>query len=182
MNLRRVVFLDRDGTLVKTYEDRPANNADEIELLPGVAKAVKIFQGLGLTTVVVTNQEGIGLGYMGVDELHRMHDRLNDLLILEGALPIDAFYFCPHSPKDNCECRKPKTKMVRDAVSDLRIDLKDSYLIGDDVRDMELAEAVGISRRYMVVSDRYQESQLPSLIVPGLEDAAKIVKILEENR
>lgn len=177
-----VVFLDRDGTIVKVYEGRPANTVDEIELLPGVPEGMRELKDAGLQVVVVTNQGGIGLGYMTIDVLKAMNERLNDLLILAKAPSIDAFYWCSHAPNERCYCRKPNPGMLLTAAKDLNVDLSKSYFIGDDVRDMDCAVRAGVPQRYMVVSDRYNDTPFATAVVPTFKDAARMVLMREKAR
>lgn len=177
-----VVFLDRDGTLVKAFEGRPANTVEEIELLPGVPEGMIELKQAGLRTVMVSNQGGIGLGYMTIDVLKAMNERLNDLLILAKAPSIDAFYWCAHAPREGCECRKPRPGMFIRAQEDLQIDLSASYMVGDDVRDMEAAVCAGIRWPLMVVSDRYQDTPVARMIFPSFKDAAHTIAMLESQR
>ena len=174
-------FLDRDGTIVKVYEGRPANTVDEIELLPGVPEGMRELKDAGLQVVVVTNQGGIGLGYMTIDVLKAMNERLNDLLILAKAPPIDAFYWCAHTPREGCECRKPRPGMFIRAQEDLQIDLGASYMVGDDVRDMECVVTAGLKHGIMVVSDKYQDTPHARFVVANLERAAEAIILLEKG-
>ncbi len=178
MNHKRAVFLDRDDTLVKSYEGRPANTADEIALLPGVAEGLRRLKGAGYILVVVTNQGGIGMGYITAQILALQHERLNDLLLMAGAPPIDAFYWCPHSPGSGCVCRKPSPEMIRRAASNLSIDLGRSFMVGDDIIDMRAGEAAGLRKKLMVVSDRYRENTAADLIFSSFDQAAEAIVVM----
>jgi len=134
------VFLDRDGTL--NYDPGFVTSVAELKLLPGVSSALARLKTAGAKLVVVTNQSGIGRGMFTLKELEAIHARLQGLLEQEGAV-LDAIYFCPHHPDDGCRCRKPGRAMVDRAVADLHLDLQRSYLVGDHMRDMQLAKAVG---------------------------------------
>jgi heptosyltransferase-2 len=90
----------------------------------------------------VTNQSGVGRGIFTLKDLEAVHARLQGLLEQEDAA-LDAIYFCPHHPDDGCRCRKPEVGMVERAVSELHLDLRRSYLIGDHARDIQLAHRVG---------------------------------------
>jgi heptosyltransferase-2 len=92
--------------------------------------------------VVVTNQSGVGRGFLSLKDLEAIHARLEGLLEHDEA-PLDAIYFCPHHPDDGCRCRKPARGMVDRAVSELQLDLRRSYLIGDHASDIQLAKSVG---------------------------------------
>jgi len=134
------VFLDRDGTL--NYDPGYLKVAAELKLLPGVGPALARLKGAGAKLVVVTNQSGVGRGILTLKDLEVIHARLQGLLEQEDAA-LDAIYFCPHHPDDDCRCRKPNVGMVERAVSELQLDLRRSYLIGDHARDIQLAHRVG---------------------------------------
>jgi len=139
-SVNKAVFIDRDGTIAKDvpYCSRP----EDFELLPGVAEWVKELNQHGFKVVVVTNQSGIARGYFSEQMLAKIHDKMLTELAQHGA-HIDAIYYCPHHPDDNCACRKPQPKMVFQAALDLNIDLKKSYVIGDGEMDIELARKAG---------------------------------------
>ena len=92
--------------------------------------------------VIITNQSGIARRYFTEKMLAEIHDKMITQLAEHGA-HVDAIYYCPHHPDDNCECRKPKPKMVLQAAIDLDIDLSQSYVIGDSEMDVELARQAG---------------------------------------
>jgi len=138
--VHKAVFLDRDGTIARDvpYCSRP----EDFELLPGVVEGIKLLNEHGFKVVVVTNQSGIGRGYFTERMLAEIHDKMITQLAEHGA-HMDAIYYCPHHPDDNCDCRKPKPKMVFQAALDLDIDLNQSYVIGDSEMDVELARQAG---------------------------------------
>lgn len=134
------VFLDRDGTL---NEDLGyIKSAAELRLLPGVAASLARLKAAGAKLVVVTNQSGIGRGLLTHKDLEAVHARLQGILEGEEAA-LDAIYFCPHHPDDGCRCRKPGTAMVERAASELQLDLRRAYVIGDRAHDIELGNIVG---------------------------------------
>jgi heptosyltransferase-2 len=134
------VFLDRDGTL--NYDPGYLKIAADLKLLAGVGPALARLKMAGAKLVVVTNQSGVGRGIVTLKDLEAIHARLQGLLEQEDAA-LDAIYFCPHHPDDGCRCRKPNVGMVERAVSELQLDLRRSYLIGDHARDIQLAHRVG---------------------------------------
>ena len=171
--------MDRDGTLVKALGGRPANVASELELLPGVASGLRALGEHGLVLVVVTNQGGIGHGYMLEEEMPRMVQRLNELLVAAGGPPIARTYWCPHKTDYRCTCRKPNPELYFQAASELGIDLSQSFAIGDAATDMDAATRAGIPYRIIVRSDLCQDSPLARFSVPDFAEAAKIITILE---
>ena len=134
------VFLDRDGTL--NYDPGYLRVAAELKLLAGVGPSLARLKRAGARLVVVTNQSGVGRGIITLKDLEAIHARLQGLLEQEDAA-LDAIYFCPHHPDDGCRCRKPNVGMVERAQSELQLDLRHSYLIGDHARDIQLAKRVG---------------------------------------
>ena len=134
------VFLDRDGTL--NYDPGYLKVAAELKLLAGVGPALARLKGAGARLVVVTNQSGVGRGIVTLKDLEAIHARLQGLLEQEDAA-LDAIYFCPHHPDAGCRCRKPNVGMVERAVSELQLDLRRSYVIGDHAHDIQLAHRVG---------------------------------------
>jgi len=149
---QRAVFLDRDGTLVSDKDC--LRSADGLELLPGVAEALHQLNHGGWRAVLVTNQPVVAKGWASEADLQNIHNKLETLLGREHAF-LDRIYFCPHHPdkgfpgervdlKIDCDCRKPKTGMLRSAVKDLNIDLKQSWMIGDTTTDMQTAKNAGV--------------------------------------
>jgi histidinol-phosphate phosphatase family protein len=137
---RRAVFLDRDDTLCKDvpYCSRP----EDLHLLPGAGEAVGRLNKAGLAVVIVTNQSGVGRGWLTEDTLHIIHEKMRtDLASLDAA--VDGIYYCPHKPEDGCVCRKPRPELVRRAAREMNIDLRDSYTVGDRLMDMQLARNSG---------------------------------------
>ena len=153
------VFLDRDGTL--NYDSGYLKSASELKLFPGVGPALARLKAAGARLVVVTNQSGVGRGILTLKDLEAIHARLEGLLEQDDAA-LDAIYFCPHHPEDGCRCRKPARGMVDRAVSELQVDLRRSYLIGDHARDVQLAKAVG-AKAILVTSGRVDEQAINML-------------------
>ena len=140
MMARRYVMLDRDGTLI--VERHYLADPEQVELLPGVLQALRQLRKMGLGLILVSNQSGIGRGYFDLECLHRVHQRLEDLLGVEGG-SLDGVYFCPHVPEDRCSCRKPATGMVERASRELGFDPKAGFVIGDKVCDVDVGRGVG---------------------------------------
>ena len=151
-NRQRAIFLDRDGTM--NVSKGFISNADDLELIPGTIEAIKAINKSGALAIVITNQPVIARGECSFEELHNIHNKLKTLLGEKGAFVDDIFY-CPHHPdkgfegeipelKFDCECRKPKTGMIDEAVDKYNIDLSKSYMVGDSTMDLELARNAGV--------------------------------------
>ena len=148
---QKAVFLDRDGT-VNIYKGF-IRRAEDFELIPGVAKAIKKVNESGYLAIIVTNQPVIARGECSFEELERIHQKMETLLGQEGAY-IDDIFCCPHHPnkgyagerieyKIDCDCRKPKPGLLYQAAQKYNIDLEKSYMVGDDERDMEAGRRAG---------------------------------------
>ncbi len=137
---RAAAFLDRDGTLVveRGYLDDPQG----LELLPGVAAALRALRAAGLPAIVVSNQSGIGRGRFTEARVHEVMARLRRMLRAEG-VELDAIYFCPHRPDEGCACRKPGSALLERAAEDQVLLLPASMMVGDKRLDAATAQAVG---------------------------------------
>lgn len=177
--MRRVVLLDRDGTI--NAERHYLRCPEEVELLPGAAEGIRSLRGLGLPVVVVTNQSAVGRGLLDLAGLARIHDRLRELLAREGAV-VDAIYFCPHLPEAGCECRKPRTGLARQAAEAFGADCSASFVIGDKPCDIQLGTGVGATT--ILVRTGYgehfagQDGLGADFIVQDLREAASTVESL----
>jgi D-glycero-D-manno-heptose 1,7-bisphosphate phosphatase len=141
------VFLDRDGTL--NEEMGYVNHLERFILLPDVGKAIRLLNEHNIKAVVITNQSGVARGYFPESLVHRVHQKMEDLLRKEGA-HLDGIYYCPHHPdigvlpyRMKCRCRKPATGMVEEAAKDLDIDFSRSYVVGDRGVDIEFGYRFG---------------------------------------
>ena len=171
------VFLDRDGTL--NYDSGYIKSSAEFRLLPGVTTALARLKTAGARLVVVTNQSGVSRGLLTLKDLEAIHARLQGILEQEDAA-LDAIYFCPHHPDDGCRCRKPGTGMVERAISELQLDLNRSYVVGDHIRDVQLARNVG-AKAVLLASGHVDaqarealkaEQAEPNVIVASMAEAA----------
>ena len=155
---QKAVFLDRDGTLNK---DRGfITSPDQLELIDGVAEAVKAINKSGYLAIVITNQPVIARGDCTFEELAEIHAKMETELGKDGAF-IDGLYFCPHHKdkgftgerpeyKCDCDCRKPKSGLFLQAAKDFNIDLSQSYMIGDSLKDIEAGEKVGCKENILI--------------------------------
>lgn len=139
---RRAVFLDRDGTIIEDVAY--LRNKDQVRLLPGAAGAITRLNGAGFLAIVVTNQSGIARGLLSRNDYQMSERRVDELLAQEGA-KLDAHYFCPHLPEltGPCDCRKPGALLYRQAAEQFHIDLARSWWVGDRMRDVLPADALG---------------------------------------
>jgi D-glycero-D-manno-heptose 1,7-bisphosphate phosphatase len=130
------VIFDRDGTIVF---DVPYNgDPDAVRPVPGMREALDRLRRAKIPIGVVSNQSGVARGTITIDQVEAVNRRIDDLL---G--PFDAWLYCPHGPQDDCECRKPKPKMIVDAAARMGVDPACCVVIGDKPSDVEAAENAG---------------------------------------
>lgn len=130
----KAVFMDRDGTINDNREGY-IHKISDFEFLPGVIEGLKKLSKSSYKIIVVSNQSGIGRGMYNEEDFHKLNDWMLSYLRKQG-IRIDTVYFCPHSPDDNCSCRKPKIGLFLKAASDLKLSLSESWVLGDDDRDI----------------------------------------------
>ncbi|HET6461371.1 MAG TPA: HAD family hydrolase [Syntrophales bacterium] len=147
MKKNAAVFFDRDGTL--NEEVGYVDSIDKLRLFANTAEAVRLINESGMKAVVITNQSGVARGYFTEEFVRTVHDHIQEILRGKGAF-IDAFYYCPHHQTEgigvymqSCACRKPEAGMLIEASKELRIDLQRSYTVGDMLKDIQVAHAVG---------------------------------------
>lgn len=132
----RAVLFDRDETIVV---DVPFNgDPDRVEPAPNARPLLDRLRAAGLRLAVVSNQSGVGRGYITAEQVDAVNRRIDELL---G--PFDGFFVCPHAPQDACECRKPKPKLILDAAAALGVDPACCYVVGDRDSDVEAARNAG---------------------------------------
>ena len=150
----KTIFLDRDGTINR--ESGYINHFSMFEFIPGAIDALKLFKKNGWQTVLITNQAGVARGYFTEEFLQNVHQQMQELLKKENA-ELDAIYYCPHHPdvgefpfKKNCKCRKPKTGLIDQAVKDLKIEISESYMVGDKYNDVRLGKKLGLKTIFVL--------------------------------
>lgn len=132
-------FVDRDGTLIA--ERHHLSDPDGVELLPGVATALRTVRAAGHPVVVISNQAGVGRGLFPEARVHEVMARLRRQLRAE-LVELDAVRYCPHAPDAGCACRKPGTRLLEEAGGDLRLSLPHSVMVGDKWIDVEAGQAM----------------------------------------
>lgn len=144
------VFVDRDGTL---NEDRGyVTSPEQLVVFPGVLKALTRLNQLGVRVILLTNQSAIGRGFMTAQDLERIHQKFEDLLRDQDG-KLDAIYYCPHHPDEDCACRKPNIAMIQEAAQQFSLDLSLCYVVGDKCSDVEAAHRAGVQGVLVMSSD-----------------------------
>lgn len=175
------VFMDRDGTI--NEEVGYLDCLEKLVIYPQTFDAVRKINESGMKCVVITNQSGVARGYFTEDLVSEVHRRIQDALRERGA-HIDAFFYCPHHPTEGkapyrivCCCRKPEAGMLIAAAKDMGINLKQSYMIGDSLKDMEAGAKGGA--KGILVRTGYGKEQEKELICSPVRPSYIADDILE---
>jgi D,D-heptose 1,7-bisphosphate phosphatase len=180
---RKAVFIDKDGTLIP---DIPYNvNVDLIEIRKDVIDGLQLLQKEGFLLIVISNQSGVARGYFKEEELNTVWERISSLL-LPHHLVIDGFYYCPHHPGGRvkqfaieCECRKPSPGLLLKASNDHKVDLSQSWMIGDILNDVEAGKRAGCRTILMDNGNETEwiqnEWRTPDFTVTDFYEAASII-------
>jgi D-glycero-D-manno-heptose 1,7-bisphosphate phosphatase len=148
--LKKVVFLDRDGTINRDSADY-IKSRSEFEFIPGSIEAIRKLTEKGFTAIVITNQSALARSYVSPAELDAMHAAMCRTVAAAGGRIADVF-FCPHLPDTGCECRKPAPGMIFQARQKYDIDLADAVMVGDSLKDVACGRNAGCGLVVLVKS------------------------------
>jgi D-glycero-D-manno-heptose 1,7-bisphosphate phosphatase len=163
MSIRKAIILDRDGVLIedKNYSYR----IEDLEVLPGVIEGLKELQQ-DFIFFIVTNQSGIGRGYYTLEDFRKYNNYLISIL-KDNNIKIEKTFYCPHVREDNCDCRKPNPKYLREIAIQWDIDLESSWMIGDHPSDIQFGINGGCKTVYMITG--HGKEHLRDLEVRGIK-------------
>ncbi len=162
---KRAVFFDRDGTLCRDVHY--LSKMEDLEIFSEIS-SLSMLKERGFALIGVSNQSGIARGIVAEPFTKQVNQTFMDLY------GFDAFYYCPHHPDEHCSCRKPEPGMLIECRNDFGIDLKLSFVVGDNDVDMLLAKAVGATA-ILVKTGKMQSSPYADAVVNGLEDAVRFI-------
>lgn len=137
----KLIILDRDGVINQDSDDY-IKSPDEWIPIPGSLDAIARLNHAGYSVAIASNQSGIARGYFSLETLAAMNVKMNEMLSQLGGR-IDAMFFCPHGPKDGCDCRKPRPGMLTDIGNRFQAGLGDVMFVGDNINDVKAAKAAG---------------------------------------
>jgi D-glycero-D-manno-heptose 1,7-bisphosphate phosphatase len=170
----KLVILDRDGT-INQDSDQYIKSPAEWKPIPGSVEAIaRLTQG-GWRCVVATNQSGIARGLFDMQTLNAIHAEMHRAVNQAGGR-IDGIFFCPHAADSNCECRKPKPGLLREIGSRMDVSLKGVPMIGDGLRDLQAAAAVG-AKPYLVLTGKGRKTREEGNLPEGAEVAENLAAI-----
>ena len=158
--LPRLILLDRDGVINQDSKDY-IKNAEEWAPIKGSLEAIGYWQRRGIEFAVCTNQSGLGRGLFSKDDLFDMHAKCNSILKSLGGKPL-RFFFCPHTPENNCSCRKPKALLLELAIEALGSKPSNTVFVGDSPSDLKAAQAASV--QFVLVHTGNGESTYKELL------------------
>lgn len=174
----KLVILDRDG-VINYDSDEYIKSPEEWIPIPGSLEAIARLHREGIRVVVATNQSGVGRGLFDMDMLARIHAKMLETVRAKGG-EIDAIFFCPHKPEDNCGCRKPQPGLFQEITERLKVNLNGVYAVGDSERDV-VAARLASARPVLVRTGKGKRALKKSKAlanVPVFEDLAAFTEAL----
>jgi len=170
----KTIFLDRDGVINKDVNY--LYKIDEFIFIDGVIKTCQLLNNLGYRIIIITNQSGIGRGYFTENDFQILTQWMLKQFQQNNIQILDLFH-CPHSPKQECYCRKPKPGMFNKAKAKYNIDMEKSWMIGDSERDIEAAKSAGINNTILVRSgQKIDESKSNAkFFIESIHDSINII-------
>ena len=175
---KKFIFLDRDGVINRDSPDYIKSWA-EFEFLPNSLKAIQYLTENNFSIIIITNQSAINRGMISVKKLDHIHLRMREACRDHGGNIRDIF-FCPHTPAEGCECRKPRPGLIFQAQKTYNIDIRTTAMIGDSARDIECGRNAGCRQAILVQTGTFHEARRllaekniqPDYIAKDLFDAA----------
>ena len=137
----KLIILDRDGVINEDSDDY-IKSVDEWQPIPGSIEAIANLSKAGFTIAVATNQSGVGRGYYSLETLTAMHAKMTNLVQQAGG-KISCIRYCPHTPDDNCDCRKPRPGLIHQIEKELSTNALGAWFVGDTIKDIEVATRCG---------------------------------------
>ena len=172
----KAIFLDRDGTITvgtPTYER--VDSLDKVRLLPNTLEALKALAALDYMAFVVTNQAGLAEGLISWNEFDAINNKVLDL-VAETGVKILRTYTCPHGEHEDCDCRKPKPKLLFDAAKDYDIDLTRSWMVGDRPSDIMAGVNAGTKTILVKTGVPTVECAQATATLPSLLEAVEYIQ------
>jgi len=172
----KLIVLDRDGT-INVDSDHYIKSPAEWKPIRGSLEAIARLTQADWRIVVATNQSGLARGLFGIATLHAIHDAMHRAVAHAGGR-IDAIFFCPHAEVDECACRKPKPGLLREIAERMNVDLADVPVVGDALRDLQAAAAVG-AKPILVLTGKGRATHNAGGLPRGTEVFADLAGVAE---
>jgi len=178
----KILFIDRDGTLIEEPEDLQVDALDKVRLVAGVIPALIELSSDDYRFVIVSNQDGLGTSAFPQEAFKLCQEHMLALFSSQG-ISFDEVFFCPHRAADDCECRKPRAGLLTRFLAETDIDLASSAVIGDRQTDLELAERLGV-RGFLLSKDGGRETSWPGIVdvLCHADRQASVERVTKETR
>ena len=155
--MKKVVFIDRDGTIIREPKDEQIDSLQKLEFLPGIISGLRLLTDSGYALVMVSNQDGLGTASYPRKAFTEVQTKIIDLLNGEG-IDFEKIFICPHRKSDGCKCRKPTIGIIGSYLKRNAIDKKNSFVLGDRETDVEFAQNLGVRAVRIASPKSKQES------------------------
>jgi imidazoleglycerol-phosphate dehydratase / histidinol-phosphatase len=177
--MEKILFIDRDGTLVEEPPDNQVDELDKIRLVPDVITALSRLRNLGFRFVMVSNQDGLGTESFPTESFERCQNHIIAIFRSQG-IAFDQVFICPHRAEDGCDCRKPRAGLLARYLAEAALDTKRCAVIGDRDTDLALAANIGVRGFLLRPEDGYEHSW------PGIAEALsvddRLASVVRETR
>lgn len=184
--MNKAIFLDRDGTLNIDYGY--VHEIDNFKFIDGAIDALRELKKMGYMLVLVTNQSGIARGYFSENQFLQLTEWM-DWSLAEQDVDLDGIYYCPHHPegkgeyKEDCDCRKPKSGMLLQAIKELKIDPTQSIMVGDKVEDLKAGIGAKVKMNVLVRTGKpvtEEGKRVADYVLDSIFDLPRILKRLKK--
>lgn len=180
--MKKAIFLDRDGTLNIDYGY--VHQIDDFQFIEGSIEALQQLKAMGYLLVLVTNQSGIARGYFSEDQFLQLTEWF-DWSLADRGVDFDGIYYCPHHPegkgeyRQDCDCRKPKSGMLLQAMKELKIDPEHSFMVGDKMEDLQAGLGANVRYKILVKTGKPVTSEgenLADYVIPSVAELPDLIK------
>lgn len=184
--MKKAIFLDRDGTL--NIDHGYVHRIDDFHFIEGSIEALQKLKAMGFLLVLVTNQSGIARGYFSEEQFLQLTEWM-DWSLADRGVDLDGIYYCPHHPqgqgeyKQDCDCRKPKSGMLQQAIRELNIDPAQSFMVGDKVEDLLAAQGAKVRSKILVKTGKPitpEGEQLADYVIDSISDLPNLLNRMKK--
>ncbi|ABR73412.1 D-glycero-beta-D-manno-heptose 1,7-bisphosphate 7-phosphatase [Actinobacillus succinogenes] len=184
--MKKAIFLDRDGTL--NIDHGYVHQIDDFHFIDGSIEALQKLKSMGYLLVLVTNQSGIARGYFSEAQFLRLTEWM-DWSLADRGVDLDGIYYCPHHPQGKgeykriCDCRKPKSGMLNQAIKELNIDPAQSFMVGDKIEDLLAAQGAKVRSKILVKTGKPitpEGEGLADYVINSIADLPNLIKQMKK--
>lgn len=184
--MKKAIFLDRDGTL--NIDHGYVHQIDDFHFIDGSIESLRKLKAMGFLLILVTNQSGIARGYFSEAQFLQLTEWM-DWSLADRGVDLDGIYYCPHHPhgkgeyRQDCDCRKPKSGMLVQAIKELNIDPSQSFMVGDKIEDLLAARSAKVRSKILVKTGKpitHEGERLADYVIDSIADLPDLIKQLKK--